>query len=454
MRMMIKPQMSLFFQWGEHKISNELQKMSEILDRHPEFVNWVHQDITADRSVTGDIGMSSDQVLRAAIVKNIRGLSYEQLAFNLSDSVSTRSFLMMDINEKYSSSCLQDNISRISELCWENISKSLVLDAKESGFENCKQVRVDSTVTDSNIEYPTDSKLLYDCIRVIDREFKKARGMACQKSWRLSSLDQVKEAKSLRYKINNSKNDDERLPLYKKLLRIAKALKKDLPSIITKIEILMVKTERKILSGPLEQLKNVDFYLEKIIYQTEKRIIKNQHVPSLQKIVSIFEPHTDIIVKDRRETQFGHKIFITSGTSNMVLHCEIPRGNPNDSEMFMGTLDALNKSYGGYPLKVSADGGFASQNNVREAKNLGVRDVCFPKKCNMKINEMVKSEWVYEKLLNWRAGIEAVISFLKRCFGFSKAYWKGYDGFKKCLRCGVASYNLLLLARNELSLAT
>jgi IS5 family transposase len=69
----------------------------------------------------------------------------------------------------------------------------------------------------------------------------------------------------------------------------------------------------------------------------------------------------------------------------------------------------------------------------------------------MKIEEMVKNEWVYEKLLNWRAGIEAVISFLKRCFGLSKAYWKGFAGFKKCLRCGVASYNLLLLARSELT---
>jgi IS5 family transposase len=156
-------------------------------------------------------------------------------------------------------------------------------------------------------------------------------------------------------------------------------------------------------------------------------------------------------VKDKRETQFGHKIFITSGASNMVLHCEIPRGNPSDSEMFMGTLKALKDSCGRFPLKVSADGGFASIANVEEAKKLGVRDICFPKKCNLEIEEMVKSEWVYKKLLNWRAGIEAVISFLKRCFGLSKANWKGFDGFKKCLRCGVASYNLLLLARHEMN---
>ncbi len=451
MRMIRKPQISLFFQWSEHKIGIELQKMADILDRHPEFLVLAHADLTSSKKDTGSGGMSSEQVLRAAIIKNIRELSYEQLAFNIIDSNTTRSFLMMDMNESYSSSCLQENISQISEACWEAISKALVIDAKDSGFENCKNARVDSTVTDSNIEYPTDSKLLYDCIRVMDREFKKARAIANKSHWRLTSFQEVKLVKSLRYKINNSKNDEERLSPYKDLLKISKRLKKDLPIIITKIEIELEKSQSEILTRPLEQLKNVDFYLEKIIYQTEKRIIKNQTVPACKKVVSIFEPHTDIIVKDKRETQFGHKIFITSGASNMVLHCEIPRGNPSDSEMFMGTLKALKESCDRFPLKVSADGGFASIANVEEAKKLGVRDICFPKKCNLEIEEMVKSEWVYKKLLNWRAGIEAVISFLKRCFGLSKATWKGFDGFKKCLRCGVASYNLLLLARHELS---
>jgi len=450
MRIISKPQISLFCQWTDNKISKELQVMAKILDRHPEFSQWVHKDLINCKIDTGNIGMSSEQVLRAAIIKNVRKLSYRELAFNLSDSLSTRAFLMLDIDEKYSSSCLQCNISKISDTVWEKISKSLVIDAQSSGFEKCKKVRIDSTVTDSNIEYPTDSKLLYDCIRVIDREFKKARKIACKKYWRLSSREDVKEAKRLRYKINNSKNDDERLEPYEKLIRIAKNLKRDLPGIITKIERKLEKSKEKSLEAPLKQLTNVNFYLEKVIYQAVTRIIKKQTVPSLKKIVSIFEPHTDIIVKDKRETQFGHKIFITSGDSNMVLHCEIPRGNPNDSEMFMGTLNALNDSYGRYPSKVSADGGFASQDNVKKAKKEGVKDVCFPKKCNMKVVEMVKSDWVYKKLLNWRAGIEAVISFLKRCFGLNKASWKGFEGFKKCLRCGIASYNLLLLARNEM----
>ena len=324
-----------------------------------------------------------------------------------------------------------------------------MLDAKDQGIEDCRHARVDSTVTDTNIHHPTDSSLLYDCIRVINRLFQRLRKMSGKKHWRFSTNKDVKMAKSLRYKINNAKNDDERLPLYEEILKISERLLKDFPVILEKIQKIATKRDR--IKKDYEQLLDIEYLLEKIIYQATKRVIEKRSVPSHKKIVSIFEPHTDIIVKDRRETQFGHKIFITSGRSNMVLHCDIPRGNANDADMFMGTLESLNESYGRYPFKVSADGGFASKSNVEEAKDLGVRDVCFPKRCNMKITEMVKSSWVYDKLLNWRAGIEAVISFLKRCFGMSKANWKGLDGYKKYLRNGIATFNLLTLARHELA---
>ncbi len=447
-----KPQMNLFFQWPDHKLGKELKKISEILDRHPEFVVWVHEDLVKDKAKTGNLGLSAEQVLRAAIIKNLRGLSYEKLAFNIIDSNSSRAFLMMDIDEKYSSSSLQDVISKISERTWEKISIDLVLDAKEQKIEDCKQVRVDSTVTDSNILYPTDSSLLYDCIRVINRNFQRLRKISGKKSWRFSTDKDVKIAKSLRYKINNGKNKDERLTPYSDLLKIAQRLSNDYPSILRKINKAVDKNKKNTLVKYRTELLAIQPLLDKIIYQTHNRIIKDHSIPSKKKIVSIFEPHTDIIVKDRRETQFGHKVFITSGQSNMVLHCDIPSGNPADSEIFTGTLEALNESYGRYPLKVSADGGFASKKNVKDAKDSGVKDVCFPKKCNMKITEMVKSSWVYEKLLNWRAGIEAVISFLKRCFGMKVANWKGFDGFKKYIRNGVATFNLIILARHEMAL--
>ena len=449
MRPIRKAQMNLFFQWSDHKLGKELQKISEILDRHPEFVEWVHIDLSQGKKETGDNGMSSEQVLRAAIIKQVKGLSYEKLAFDVSDSNSTRAFLRLDLEESYGASCLQDNIVKISEKTWEEISVALVINAKIDGVENCKTVRMDSTVTDSNIHHPTDSSLLYDCIRVTNRLFQRLREACDKKSWRFSTNSDVSTAKSLRYKINNAKNDEERLPLYKELLQIAKRLKKDFPAFLKKVE--KVANKKKSVEKDYQQLMDIEFLLDKIIYQTTKRIIKGQTVPSHKKIVSIFEPHTDIIVKDRRETQFGHKIFITSGKSNMILNCDIPSGNPADSDLFLDTIDSIKNNYDIVPTKTSADGGFASIDNVLKAKEIGVKDVCFPKKCGLAITDMVKSSWVYKNLLNWRAGIEGVISFIKRSFGLSKAGWKGFDGFKKYVRSSVAAFNLIVLARHKIA---
>ena len=158
-----------------------------------------------DKTERGDIGLTAEQVLKAALIKSIRGLSYRELAFNIADSVSTRAFLKLNLGETYKHSCLQDNISRISEESWKIISATIVVDAKDQKIELCKQIRVDSTVTDSDIHHPTDASLLYDCIRVGVREFKKAIQKVDKKSWRLISREDVKRSKTLLYKINNSK---------------------------------------------------------------------------------------------------------------------------------------------------------------------------------------------------------------------------------------------------------
>ena len=448
MRHLRRTQLGLFVHYPEHQLSKELQQISNIIERHPEFALCVHVDLVQSKAADGDIGMTAEQVLKSAILKFIRDLSYRELAFNIADSVSTRSFLELDLGETYKHSCLQDNISRISEETWSMISAALVADAKEQKIEPCKQIRVDSTITDSNIHHPTDASLLYDCIRVAQREFKKALKRAMKRSWRLVSHQDVKRTKTLLYKINNSKNESERLPHYKEFLRIANKLQRGFPNMIKKIEKESVK--KKGLEKPLEQLKNVAFHLEKIIFQTQKRIIEGKKVHCEKKVVSIFEPHTDIIVKGQREVQFGHKIFLTSGKSNMVLDCQIPDGNPADSDMFLNVLETVKEAYGSCPMKISADGSFASQANLTKAKKMGAKDVCFPAKQGMKVLKMVKSAWVFTRLLNWRAGIEAVVSFLKRCFGMRVATWKGHDGFKRYVRSAICAYNLVVLARHEL----
>jgi IS5 family transposase len=203
--------------------------------------------------------------------------------------------------------------------------------------------------------------------------------------------------------------------------------------------------------GLAKKLEEAVGILTRVIRQTERRVLRGEAVPSGEKVVSFFEEHTDIIVKGSRETQYGHKVFLTGGRTGMILDCVIERGNPNDAVLFPLLLDRQEEFYDRVPRQVSADGGFASQENLREAKSRGIQDVAFAKRKGLSVLEMVKSSWVYKQLKNFRAGIEANISRLKRSFGFSRCDWTGWLGFQQYVWSSLVSYNLLVLARLKMA---
>ena len=132
--------------------------------------------------------------------------------------------------------------------------------------------------------------------------------------------------------------------------------------------------------GMAEELKEILRLTHKVIDQTTRRVIHDESVPACEKIVSIFEPHSDIIVKDRRETFYGHKVCLTGGASNLITDCLILDGNPADASLTVEMFDRHREIYGHYPLKVALDGGFASKTNVDTLKGRGIKDVCFAKK--------------------------------------------------------------------------
>ena len=188
-----------------------------------------------------------------------------------------------------------------------------------------------------------------------------------------------------------------------------------------------------------------------MIDQTTRRVFHGESVPATEKLVSLFETHVDVLVKDRRDTYYGHKLFLTGGRSGLILDCAIPKGNLADSTWAVLMLQRQCTLYGRPPRQASLDGGFASRDNLTQAKALGVRDVCFAKRRGLALLDMVKSSWVCRKLKRFRAGIESVISLLKRAFGLARCTWKGDTGFVAYVRLGVLTANLLLLARHQLA---
>ena len=183
--------------------------------------------------------------------------------------------------------------------------------------------------------------------------------------------------------------------------------------------------------------------IERVIAQSERRVLAGQAVAASDKLVSLFEPHADIIRKGR-EVAYGHKLNLTTGPSGLILDLVIEAGNPADSERLLPMLERHGALYGQPPRQAAADGSYASRDNLRQAKACGVRDMAFHKKGGLAIEDMVKSRWVYRKLRNFRAGIEADISCLKRAYGLARCTWRGLDHFRAYVWSSVVVYNLAL----------
>jgi IS5 family transposase len=390
MRKKDKKQLPLMIRGIDHPHAVELAGINKILNDNPIINEWVLQDLTrgTEPADAGAEGMTAEQVVRAAIIKQMEGYSYEELAFHLLDSVCYRSFCKIGFADKgFQKSALCNNIKSITAETWEAINLILVAYGQDKKIERGKQTRIDCTVVTSNIHEPTDSSLLWDSVRVLTR-------MLCRISERFSDLkipfvDHRKRAKRRMLGVMNARNEKDRKLNYQDLLKMAHntvSYSTDAASILEK------HTSKEMSLSMVEDLRGIILLAEKVIDQTTRRVINGESVLASEKVVSIFEPHTDIIVKDRRETYYGHKICLSGGPSNLITDCVILDGNPADTDLTDKMLDRHKKIYGYYPVKAALDGGFASKENLKSAKSKeGIKDVCFAKKRGLKEKDMCRS---------------------------------------------------------------
>jgi len=444
--------MSLFYPIGRNSIVKELEQMSKVLDANPKLMDLVFQDLTTtSRSDTGRKGMTAEQVLRCAVLKQYRELTYEELAFHLEDSDAFRTFSRLEMGQYPSKSILQENIKSIREDTWEAIHGEIIGYAQREKIEMGRTIRIDSTAIETDIHHPTDSTLLSDGIRVITRWLTEGKELVPQPLYQFSDHRRVVKKRVMT--ILNTRKDTIRRIAYKDLLYYARLVVGYAEGAIPELASYEGNTLSDTFMGRelARRLERAVRILLKVIDQTERRVFKKEKVPASEKVVSFFEDHTDIIVKGRRDAEYGHKIFLAGGASTMILNCFIVRGNPADSDQYQQLLEDHKEQYGRMPRQITADGGFASKDNLAFAKDNGAKDAVFAKRRGLSILDMAKSAWVYKKLRNFRAGIESGISNLKRAFGLDRCTWSGWEGFKRYVMSSIVSYNLLVIARIRLA---
>jgi IS5 family transposase len=421
-----------------------------VLDRTPTICDHVLQDLIKGKIIkrrTGARGMTAEQIIRAAVVMRLYSFTYEDLAFHIFDSRALRRFCRIGIADKgFKKSALNANIKTLSPQTWQRISDDLLIYGKDEKIEKGRKARIDCTVVESNIHKPLDSVQLFDAVRVIARLLTKARD---DFGIKIVFTDHRRRAKKRMIGIQYAKGEKQRTLLYKDLLKVTR--KTIGYAIQAEKMVAQYCSTDPLLMGLFSEIKHYGDLARKVYDQTYRRIVQGESVPAGQKVFSIFEDHTDIIIKDRRDKHYGHKICLTGGASNLILDCVILEGNPADTELVETMLDRQKRIYGRYPLKVALDGGFASKDNLAKAKAREIKDVCFSKKRGLKEADMCRSNYVYKKLRQFRAGIESGISWLKRSFGLTRCTWKGFRSFKCYVLASVVAANLLTIARKKLA---
>ena len=421
-----------------------LRKMDRVLLENPEFVDLIHADLTGNASGVGANGMSAEQVLRAAILRQMKQYSWRELADRLHDGICLRWFTRFYSARTPHYTTLQKAITAISDESWQQINDLLVEFAKEQKIEKGRALRMDTTVVETNTSYPRDSKLLWDGIRVLTRIMARIRYQ--RPNIDFGFANRKRKSKRLCYQIalvKGPKADKTRRKLYRRLIRVA-----------NEVFDMGCRCYGQ-LSGcddvPKEYWQ-LDHYLTMMapaIDQCERRILKGENVDACEKIVSIFEDHTDIIRRGKSSSsaEFGHKVLFTAGKTGLITQYKVLRGNPGDGNFLPEIIETHKHQFGRVPHSISADRRFFSEDNESAAYSEGVKQVsiCKPGYRNKQRKQIEKERW-FKNLQKFRAGIEGIISTLMRGYGLKRCIWKGWEAFKRYVALSVVTFNLRKIA--------
>ena len=285
-------QATIFEVFAQHDIGCELKAMSQWLDGQRKLISLVAADLRQQEvRHTGRRGLPAESVLRCALLKQQRQLSYEELAFHLEDSASFRAFARLPVTWTPKKSVLHHTIAAIRPETWEAVNQTLLASAKTDRLENGATVRIDSTVTEALMHDPSDSTLLWDAVRVITRLLDRAEALpgAPAVRWRDRRRLAKKRARAIEY----SRGQDKKRQLYRDLVAATQASRAELQAFATEL----AETAKPAVA---HWRAEVDHYLPliaRVIAQTQRRVFDGEAVPASEKLVSLFEPHADIIVK-------------------------------------------------------------------------------------------------------------------------------------------------------------
>jgi IS5 family transposase len=430
-------ELTLKFERSDWVKNPELGLIDTILTQHPELLKLLSSDIIAGTKHS-DFGRkdtpTAEQVVRAAIYKEYKGMTYRDLEYAQSDSRICATFIGFDRLRPFSFQVWQKYISKIKAESLQQLLVALNKIAVDGGLAAIETIRTDSTVVKTNIHYPTNSALIWDCVKEAHRLLEKLSAKE-----QIKVRDYRKGTKSNHFKINNTKKGDKRVALFKKQLNLFTKSIRQVDRFVKKKDYCSIESIRLVTA-----LVDLQPLMRQVYSMSERRELKGEALINSEKIFSIYERHTDIIVKGGRESLFGHKINLTDNKAGLILDCEVLRGNPSDTNLLVPVLDRLKAHYTSNLTSIATDGGYGSKANQKAALASGLVNVVF-NKVKPGLKNIASSKNMQTRLKKWRSGIEATISNLKRRFSIAKCNWKGWEHFQAKVFWSVIAYNIRVM---------
>lgn len=458
---------SLDFQPSNLQLTNEYfakyAAISQILDETPKFLNLVHRDLEraleqVNREAKKRRGFvyTSEMVMRLALCQVLEAASLREIVIRVDDSNNLRRFTRINDGPMMNSSTLCKLKNAIVPKTWEEMNETLTKVAVERGQITGEKLRLDTTAVETNIHWPTDSSLLWDCYRTLGNLIEKARevdhkavgeGRVHQRRVKRLATRIARKAQRKGHKPKDLK------PLYKRLISQVEGILDWSTQVADRLEKTALRKScegfREYVEGLVEDLRQCQELTAHVIWQATERVLHDRPVPNEKKLFSIFEPHTELLKRGKagKDIEFGHMIQIQQTGEKFITDYEVFESKPSEPTLLGPALKSHEALFGCLPDCLAADKGYWSSDEFDQIKEQ-VTTVSIAKKGSRNEEERERElDPVFRLGQAFRAGVEGTISFMKRFLRLARCMNKGWEHYVATVGATVFAHNLLVLAR-------
>lgn len=396
----------------------------------------------------GRMQTPAEVALRLLILKHVRNWSYDELEREVRANLVYRAFTRIGDQKVPDAKTLARLGQVIGPEVIRDLHERVVALAREQGVVIGRKLRVDTTVVETNIHYPTDSNLLGDGARVLTRTMKRiekqAGGLKKKIRDRMRTVKKRVVAIALAARQVGLERDERHRRQYADLLTVTGRILNQAKGVLAEVEQLP-RPRRRRLQPLTERLVTMANRVRQVVKQTRARIFEGiTRFPG--KLVSVFEPHTEIIRKGKlsKPTEFGKLVQVQEAENQIITEYRVFAERPSDAELLVPAVQEHRRHFGRVPRLVAADAGFYSRENEKKVQEMGVRWVAVPnrKTSSEERKKLQRQRW-FRAGQRWRTGCEGRISVLKRRHGLNRCRYRGQNGMERWVGLGVIADNLI-----------